>query len=128
MVDFNNDTTVGTPPQDLVKILILQARENTHDALEDYHKKMSNGMDIGTGILRARLYTWLLKLQAMLKRKDNVKLNDLLKKIDNGNYDNLIEVIAELEDILDKCRLTMIDTRQFYDKIDIEAENTQYGL
>lgn len=128
MVDFNNESTVGTPPGDLVKILILQARENTHEALEDYHKKIYNGTDASESVLRARLYTWWLKIKAMLKRRDSKLYDRIELLIKDDKYDSIINAIEEIEILLDELRLTKIDTRQSYDKTSWESENKQYGL
>ena len=131
MVDFNNETTIGTPALDIVRVLILQARANVFEALEDYHKKESQGIDQGLHIVRARLITWFLEHQAYLKRilkeEDYRKLSKDLTD-NNINKTRILDTIYLLNEILDSLNLTKLDIKRRYDRTRVEEENKIEGI
>jgi len=131
MVDFNNETTIGTPALDIVRVLILQARANVFEALEDYHKKESQGIDPGLYIVRARLTTWFLEHQAYLKR--TLKPEDyepLARELvaNKINKQRIMETIYLLNEILDGLNLTKLDIKKRYDRTRVEEENKIEGI
>jgi len=137
MVDFNNEATIGTPAINIVKILILQARANVLEALEVYNKKISQGVSWDQAILKARILTWFIELQAYLERAlkpedyeqfiKKVKDDYLFNETDIEKAD-LISLIIELNKTMDELRITRIDLRRQYDKTNIEEDNLQNEL
>lgn len=129
MVDFNSEQTLSAPATDIVRVLILQYRADTFEALGDYLKKEAN-TDPPTNILRARIFLWFTELEAGIKRRYNageeyIKLKKLVKSED---FDRLLEAIELLNEECDTIRLTRIDTRQNYDRTRVEQENKVKGL
>ena len=131
MVDFNNETTIGTPALDIVRVLILQARNNVFEALEDYNKKEAQGIDTGLHIVRARLCTWFIEHQAYLKRTlpgdDYPKLYAEIMK-NNLNKARIMEIIEFLNGVLDNLNITKLDIKRRYDRTRVEEENKIEGI
>ena len=137
MVDFNNEATIGTPAANIVKILLLQARANVIEALEVYNKKLTEGIDIGQSVVRARIGTWFLEHQAYLERSLKPKeYQTLLERFKTNFFFNekdidnkiILDTIIELNKVLDQLRITRVDLKRQYDKTDIEEDNKQNDL
>lgn len=136
MVDFNNEATIGTPAQDIVRVLVLQARANVFESWELYTKQKLRGMETDKSIVIARLCTWFLEHQAYLKRvtgkKDIHKYEGLINTLlYNGSElpdKKIIEIMLYLNEELDKLRITKLDTKQYYDRSLWENENRAHGL
>jgi len=137
MVDFNKEATIGTPAHNVVKILLLQARANVLEALEDYNKKMCKGIEADQSILKSRLLTWFLEHQAYLdrnlKKKDWVQMQNRAKESLFFNQDELKpekiwEFIKDLNKIIDKLKVTRVDTRVSYDRSNVELDNEMNEL
>lgn len=130
MVDFNNDATVGTPAVDVERISILQRRYDLIEAIEYYRKKRLDGAAFPISVVRSRLFSLFLEVQACLKRR--------LKPEDYNNlfsicYDSkeeleLLDAVYKINEVLDELRLTRIDTQKVYDSTDTEAENKIKGF
>jgi len=137
MVDFNKEATIGTPAHNVVKILLLQARANVLEALEDYNKKMSKGIEADQSILKSRLLTWFLEHQAYLdrnlKKKDWVQMQNRAKESLFFNQEELEpekiwDFIKDLNKIIDKLKVTRVDTRVAYDRSNVELDNEMNEL
>lgn len=128
MVDFNNETTIGTPAVDVVRILVLQARANLFEAWEDYRKREDQGVIVSVSIVYSRLYTLFEELQASLKRNRPKDYPELLNKIDSKNVVKMIDATRYLNEYLDEIRLTRLDTKKVYDRSSFEEENQNAGL
>lgn len=136
MVNFDNETTVGIPALDIVRILVLEARANVLSSLEEYHKLKFNNVGSNTNLIRARLITWFLEHQAYLKRiynsTEDMKIykgvfNDLLSEKPLSQV-RIIEIICFLNETLDNLKITRLDLRKNYDRSSIETENIAHGL
>jgi hypothetical protein len=137
MVDFNNDVTIATPAANVVKILLLQARANVLEALEFYNKKDCDGVQASQGTVKSRLGTWFLEHQAYLKRTMNKDDYDIFEKrcfdqlffnAEELSKKELLEMVTELNDIMDKLQITKVDTKIQYDRTDIEKDNKMNEL
>lgn len=139
MVDFNNETTVGTPPGDIVKIVILERREQVIEARESYRLAALRGIETADKlhIVGARVGALWDQLQAIaLRRMKDAKGTD-----DDPTYETVEEfVIAAktweqltaawewMNRLIDDAGLTFIDSRPRYDRTRVEDANTKKGL
>jgi len=124
VVDFNNETTVGTPAVDVVRILILQRRADLFEAVEKYNKQSYQGQQADLSIVRARLKSLFLEIQAALKRRLKPDVyKELMQKIEQDDEEKIMEAIYFLNEHLDNMRLTRIDTKTQYDSTRVEIEN-----
>lgn len=132
MVDFNAEKTVGTPAVDVVRILVLQARANVFDSLEKYNKDCSNNIDASQAVLKSRIATWFLEIQAYLKRTNKAK--EYSKTYESWEQklffnENILEkkeilsIIFELNKVLDELKIIRLDNRPAYDRTNIELDN-----
>ena len=130
MVDFNNDTTIGTPAIDVERISILQRRYDVIEALEDYRKKRMMGAQVPIAIVRARVLTLFIEIQAYLKRKlskedYNSLFNICMNSQDEGE---ILNAIFKINEELDALRLIRIDTQKVYDSTSVEEEDEMKGF
>lgn len=129
-MNFDNEVTVGVPASDVERISILQRRYDLIEALEDYRKKRLNNVGVNISVVRARLFSLFVEIQAMLKRKLSPK--DYERILDNCMTSNkesiIIETIFFLNEQLDNIRLTRIDSQRMYDTVNIEEENEAKGF
>jgi hypothetical protein len=139
VVDFNNDTTVATPPGEVVKIVVLERREQVIETLEEYHRLESSDVDTHhkERLVRARVMAFWYQIQAMVKRR----LKGAQGTEDDPTYDMVEEEIAEAKEIddlidafewmnqfVDDMGLTFIDGRERYDRKRVEDANMKKGL
>lgn len=131
MVDFNNETTVTTPPSDIVKISILQRRYDLIEAYEDYKKRRFNGVNISLSVVRARLISMFLEIQAALKRRLELEDYTLIKNKCLGKEiteEEVLDTIFKINEELDSMRLIVPDTARVYNKFRVEEENKEKGF
>lgn len=121
-MDWDN-TTVGQPASEIIKILILQKRNDLIEAIEHYYKDkyISNMGDLS--IIRARLTSLFVELQAMLKRR--IPEYEVLKEkvFTSNKEEELFSIIYQINEILDSVNLTKIDNKKVYDRMRVEEEN-----
>ena len=128
MVDFNNEMTVSTPATDIVKVLILQRRNDVFDAYELWQKQEEEGISgNGKALVFARIKTLFLELQPMLKRKKKKEEYGRLTA-DINNKDKVVDNIYLLNEFVDDLKITRIDSRKIYDSSIAELQNKEKGL
>ena len=132
MVNFNNETTVSSPAANIVKLLVIEARYNSFLALEEYNSKISSSVNYNQGRLRARLSKWFLEHQAYLDRtftkvEDIKEITDVKRDLffnkKDLEYSRILEIIIFLNNIMDRLRITKLDTKTQYDTTNIEEDN-----
>jgi len=132
MVNFNNETTVSSPAANIIKLLVIEARYNSFLAFEEYNNKISSSVNYNQGRVRARLGTWFLEHQAYLERTftkaediaeiEEVK-RDLFFNKKDLEYSRILEIIVFLNNVIDKLKITKLDTKLQYDTTNIEEDN-----
>ena len=130
MVDFNNEATIGRPAIDIVRVLILQARYDTLEALKEHTLQKAHSSEHTLPKLKANVLRWWMEIEAsFLRRYKEKRYKEVQEMIETIEEDEIIimKAIHLLNKECDDIRLTMIDTKPNYDRTDIEAENTLYG-
>ena len=138
MVDFNSKETVGTPAIDIVRVLWLQARDNLLQSWQYYQEQRLIGSEPNINTVHARLITLFNEMEAYLrrtmpakiKRNEPYSFEELQELVYTTNITDkqMKEAISFLNIRLDKINLIKIDTKQKYDRFDLEAENKVFGL
>jgi len=137
MVNFNNEATIGTPAINIVKTLLLEARANALEYLEQYNKKICQGVQADQSILKARLGTWFMEHQAYLERtfksdadkeEFNIILTQLFFNENDLEKEELLRIVIFLNNVIDKLRITRIDLRKQYDRTNVEEDNLANDL
>jgi len=132
VVDFNNDSTVSTPPGDVVKIVVLERREQCIEALESYHNVQAANLETGhkLSILRARVMAFWYQVQAMAKRRlSEEKYEEIRADFENATREKeLVSGFEWLNEFVDDLGLTFIDSRAKYDRTHVEDSNSKKGL
>jgi len=132
IVDFDNEATIGTPAVDIIRVLMLQSRNNVFEALEFCNKQEFNNIEPDYGVLKARLVTWFFELQSYLEDRgmEKKEFENLYKELTSGDLDKerMMKIICFFNNKLDKLNLTKLDIRKKYDKTKWEDENKEHGI
>lgn len=130
MVDFDNETTIGTPAVDIVRVLILQRRADVFEAWESYNKEDFQNQQTDLHIVKARLFSLFLELQGGLKRRltKGKDYTNLIKDLESNTKKDLMKATLYINEYLDGLNLTKIDTKKKYDKTRVEKEHKVKGL
>lgn len=132
MVDFNNETTIGTPAADVQRILILQRRNDLIEAIEAYHKLMNTSSQVETNVIQARAMSLFYEIQAILQRslpRDRyIHLLNLLYGQDKDKIENIELSFFIINDFLDSKRIIRIDTKKQYDSSRVIQEDESNEL
>lgn len=128
MVDFNAEATVSAAAIDILRILILQRRNDVIDAKEQYHK-IENHSNPDTSIVRARMVAFFDEIQPMLKRKMKTSAyEELLAGVRSDDFDDLESSFYAINEFLDENKLIRIDNRKVYDSTRTASEDEEKGL
>jgi len=128
MVDFNAEATVSSSAYDILRVLILQRRNDVIDAIESY-LKIEEHSTPDTNIIRARMFSLFLEIQAMLKRKHRPDEYDSIKLLcTDKDFVKLQDVFLIINEFLDENRLIRIDTKEIYDKTRVSKEDKAKGI
>lgn len=129
MVDFNNETTIGTPAVDVERISILQRRYDLLEMYEDYKKKRLSGCNASIGYVQARLITMFLEIQSMIKRRKPTEYEGIKSLVfsEKIKEEQILEAIDIINTLLDEMHLTKIDNKEVYNKFRVEEENKVKG-
>jgi hypothetical protein len=123
-MELSDINTVTSAPQDILKLMIFQKKENFIDALEAHNKINSMTGNCPTFEINARLKSLFYMVQGALQRDMNEqKYLDLKEKLDSKNSKDIIEVFEFINVWMDKKGLTRIDTKTPYDGTRVEKEN-----
>lgn len=126
---FNKEATISTPATNIVKVLFLQRRNDFFEALESYHGKNPDELYIPIDVVKARLFTWFMEMQSLLKRKwEANKYNQLIIDLKSNDELVLLDIAYAFNDLLDELKITQLDTKKQYDVTDAEIENQEKGL
>ena len=132
MVDFDNETTVATPAKDVMKIYLLQCKAYLEDCWRMYRKDDYAGINSNLNTVRAALEQLYIVIERIIFRhwpNDNsvsTKKEDILNIIATGKSEALLKLIIDINIVLDKTRLTRLDTKAA-NKSTWEASNLQHG-
>lgn len=125
MVNFNNDTTITRPRQDIVNFIILQRRQECIDKLREYTKNILQ-TDTENPLIeaefRAYLYALAVEVYEMLRKETpnskNSKYNNSEQVINDilfGGHNALMEAFKFVEALLYAKGLTKSDIRDVTD-------------
>lgn len=130
MVNFEDGATVGTPPQELLKILVLQSREDVLSAWKGYFQTSSRTGQERTEALASNMRAFFMQVQEMIRNdygKDQEGFNKLQNTIlSTQEPRELMKAWNTINEILYKKNIIKIDTRRQVDQFNVEATNEQY--
>lgn len=107
-------------------MLILQRRNDVIDAIEGY-RKIELHSEPDSSIVRARLFSLFLEIQAMLKRKRK-DYDELRRRTESQDIYEMIELYFVFNEFLDENRLIRIDTKEIYDRTRVSVEDKVKGI
>lgn len=126
----SDDQTIGMPAIDIERVSLLQRRYDFIEAYEVYKKQKLNRINASLNLVRARLISFFLQMQAMIKRRKSKEVYEEIERkcfnsVDEGE---IIGVFCEISEDLDRMNLTKIDTKKDLDRSLVENENEEAGL
>jgi hypothetical protein len=132
MVDFNNETTIGKPPKEIVALIILEKLYNFLEAYEEYIKRRLGGAAWPIATVRARLSTLFLIAYPMLKRRLQPeafeKVRVLCEDTTSKPADKeILDAFKIISNVLDELGLTKLDDKPVFNRRRIEEANTAQG-
>lgn len=131
MVDFNNETTIGKPPKELVALIIIEKLYNFLEADEDYSKKRLSGAKWPLSTSRARLRNLYLVCYALLKRRLAPEAFEKIRKLceENGEAQekDVLQAFKEITTLLDTLGLTKLDDKPVFNRGRVEESNKAQG-
>lgn len=132
MVNFEAEQTVATPAAEVVKILILQRRDNALNALIHYQRQKVGGSQGNIASVSEAVLALFLEVSAALKRKwkgERQKEYITLKTSCHSlKFETLYAAYETICDELDAWGLTRVDTKEVYDTRNAEGENERGGF
>jgi len=128
-MDINSESAGGRSAWDLIRVLLLQKREDLTMVWEDYWKKQFQSRNMVLHFVKARLLSLLLEMSGFMQRKfpaEWVEYNNIVKG--NCTAEQLWLITNHLYKILDDLRITKFDLAKIYDRQSFEAENQAHDL
>ena len=130
----NSNYNITTPPSIILKIMILERRQELINSIEEYNNKKFLGAGWPINKIKALLYSLSYEIDAGLRKEyDKAKKGEenLYKtfkdKLKSKDADTLIEAFDFIEDYFYKKNLTRWDLKQQYDNSNVELENYYKG-
>jgi len=123
MINNKEIQTISTPPTDLLKILIIQRRNDLIDAIEHYYKNRLLNAGVQDNLIRARTISLLMELGHAYVRWQEVPVTKLIDKVRNAPIEDVLTFVHEINEQLDLRRITRVDTRDGFDRTKSELEN-----
>ena len=129
MVDFDNDGTVGTPYNELLTFILLEARYKAREAWRKYFESMAKGGTARDYHLSAHMKDFFMECRRMLKKDmTEEQYSEFRAKAFSEDPEVLLEVFEYLDDFLYSKRLTKLDTKRRIDYSSPEAVNKAHGF
>jgi len=128
-MNFEEHQTVAVPPSDLLKIMVLQRRDDVLAALEAYNKLSARSSGVPPHALKARIRTLFIDLKAALKNDmDEERFLHLSNLVDSDDVDEMLDAFDLVNEWLYNKKVTRFDTRKSYDPSRAEKENQVHHL
>lgn len=130
MVNFNEASTLATPSMELLRILILEKRENLILAIEFYLKDkfMSGDLEGELAVMKARAWSLYLELEPWLNKSQPESQASLLACLDSGKAEDILKAVSFFNRFLYEYGLIKIDIRESINKLDLAGEDASRGL
>ena len=129
MIKTTTNDNITMPPAELLKILIIQRRNDSLESIEGYYKMLCAGAGAPSNIVKARVRTLFLDLEAGLKRQlEEAKYKQLIVNVFSEDITKCIEGFREINAFLDTMNLIKVDTKKRYDSTNAEEENSTKDL
>lgn len=132
-MDINQLVNSTTPPEFILKLLIIQKREDFHSSIDQYTKAKVLHQVGDLSKVRARLLSLFLQLRSSLQNhyksiKKEEEFKQLEKDVRNSNdFDTLYDAGCIIEDYLYLKKVIKFDNDKFFAPGDLEGRNKESG-
>jgi len=132
----NDLLSISQPPEFILKILIIQSRDNIKGAMEKYFSQQAQNIKPDTSRLKARIIGLFLEIRNSFKehyendKSPGKKSFEAFEKelLDTKDFKTLYDINTMLNDFLYKKKLIKFDNRAVYNTGRPEEENKIHHL
>ena len=127
-IDINSLVNTTQPPEFILKLLMIQHREDLHSALDSYMKQKAQGIKPDISKFKARLFSMMIQIRASLKEHLKENFPPLEQTIlTSKDFDELYKVFCIIEDYLLLKGVTKFDNIKSAPAWSIEEQNKNKG-
>lgn len=120
----NEDVYTTLPPTDILKINLLNRRDNVTSIIGDYMQKYYAGGSPPGHLVLGAVYGLLVDIEAQLDRSVSTEeFETITKLVYSKDTDDSIKAFRKINAWFDKIKLTRFDTSKQYDTSRAENEN-----
>lgn len=120
---------ISSPPAEILKILILQKRDEAIQELRNYQYTEARGVAAKIHRVKARITCLYLELYSSLKRSlSPEEFKTLSLNVRSESIERLTSAFFVMSDFLDEKKITRFDIKQNIDMTIPEEENLLHGL
>ena len=116
MVDFNQEATISTPAIDIMRVSILQARQNLLDSIEIYTQRKADGHKIPTSLMKSRLWRLYQEIEQTIQRhskpEEFEEIENFMLDMKDTQEEKILFYMNIIMTVLDTINLTLIYTKQ----------------
>ncbi len=132
----NSMLSISQPPEWILKILIIQSRDNVKTALERYYSDKGKGINPDISKFKARTIGLFFEIRNSFQEDYNKTKEPKTepfeafetKLLEAKDFKTLYDVNVKLNDFLYKKKLIKFDNREAYDSTRVEVENRAKNL
>ncbi|MGV8169222.1 MAG: hypothetical protein ACP5N3_04165 [Candidatus Nanoarchaeia archaeon] len=127
-IDINSLVNTTQPPEFILKLLMIQHREDVHSALDTYMRQKAQGIKPDISKFKARLFSMFIQIRASLKVHFKEDFDAIEKTIlTSKDFDELYKIFCTIEDYLLLKGVIKFDNLPSIQMGDIEALNSSKG-
>lgn len=130
MSDVPEYGSVAVPPVDLLRVRLLEMRDDALRAVGQFHRYRSNGASTDTclALLRPPMLVLYHAIRAAIARDKDKKFAPVPELLAAKDPDSVLAAWELMDDWLDTKRITRVDMIMDYDRTRAEHENKSRGL
>lgn len=130
-MDINSLLSTTQPPEFILKLIIIQRREDFHNSLDTYMKQKGNGIKPSIATIKARLFSLFFVLRASVRQhliSNPTEFDKMEETIMNSkDFSELYTIGCDIEDYLLTKGVTKFDNIKGAPIWSIEEQNKNKG-
>lgn len=127
-IDINSIVNTTQPPEFILKLLMIQHREDVHSALDTYMRQKAQGIKPDISKFKARLFSMFIQIRASLKIHYKDEFQTMEKTIlESKDFSELYKIFCTIEDYLLLKGVIKFDNLPSIQMGDIESLNSSKG-
>lgn len=128
MDNTNTTYTETLPPEKLLRILVLQRRNDALLSIEEYLQRRNAQAQAPGHFVCSSVQSLFFDLEASIERTDKKRYQEIEKLVVTRNPKDAIKAFRIMNRYLDEKGVTRFDNKKRIDTTRIEEENSAMGL